>query len=197
VGDGDIIGVDADPAMVAEARRRMAAHPNVTVQHGDAHALPLPDASVDRVRMDRVVQHLTRPATAFTEAARVLRTGGTLVVAEPDWDTLVIDDPDIDTSRAYTRFVTHDVVRNGPIGRQLPRLAVDAGLRVHAVIAIPVLFNTFQAATTILRLETVMNQAVAAGAFDTAAATGWAARLRTGPFLAAFTLFIIAAHRPA
>ena len=194
-GNGDVIGVDADPTMVAEARRRMAAYPNVRVCEGDAHALPLADASVDRARLDRVVQHLADPAVAVAEAARVLHASGTLVVADTDWDTLVIDDPDVETSRAYTRFVTRDVVRNGPIGRQLPRLAVAAGLQVHSVVAAPALFTSYEAADEILRLDAVMKRAVAAGVVDAAPAAKWIARLQSGPFLAGFTFFMIVAGR--
>src|SRR5438046_1611568 len=50
---GRVIGIDHDPAMVAEATARHAADPDVRVWTGDAHAIAGPDGSVDRVRMDR------------------------------------------------------------------------------------------------------------------------------------------------
>jgi hypothetical protein len=71
------------------------------------------------------------PCAALAEARRVLRIGGTAVLAEPDWDTLIIDYPDQTTARAYTRFITDRVIRNATIGRQLPRLAADAGFRAR------------------------------------------------------------------
>jgi hypothetical protein len=40
-----------------------------------------------------------------------------------------------------------------------------------------------------------MKRAVAAGAVDAAPAARWLARLQSGPFLAAFTFFMIAAGR--
>lgn len=197
VGDGRVTGVDADRGMVDRARRRMAGYPNVAVCRGDAHALPLAGGSVDRARFDRVIQHLADPAQAVAEAARVLRPGGLLVVSEPDWDTLVIDDPDVETSRAYTRYVTHHVVRNAAIGRQLPRLAAGAGLRVTTVVPVPILFTSVDAAETVLRFDAVMDRAVADGAVDAVLAGRWKRRRRTGPFLAALTCFRIAAVRPA
>src|SRR5947207_459256 len=42
---GSVVGIDQDPAMVAEARRRLADRPNVSVRSGDAYELPLDDAS--------------------------------------------------------------------------------------------------------------------------------------------------------
>lgn len=113
---GSVIGVDVEPAMVEEAGRRVEDKPWVEVRLGDAHALPVPDESVDRARVDRMVQHVA-------EFGRVLRPGGLACVAEPDWDSLVIDPGDAGTNRAFTRFVCSTMVGNATVGRQLARLA--------------------------------------------------------------------------
>jgi ubiquinone/menaquinone biosynthesis C-methylase UbiE len=60
---GLVIGVDREAQMVGEARRRLAARPNIHCCVGDIHQLPLPDGGVDRVRTDRVLQHVRDPAT--------------------------------------------------------------------------------------------------------------------------------------
>jgi SAM-dependent methyltransferase len=49
----------------------------------DALLLPLRDASVDTVVGCDILHHLVRPAIFFSEAARVLRHGGMLVLLEP------------------------------------------------------------------------------------------------------------------
>ncbi|HWO62506.1 MAG TPA: methyltransferase domain-containing protein, partial [Umezawaea sp.] len=130
---GTTIGVDHDPTMTTEARRRTAHLPNVQVLTADAHALPLPDHSVDRARTDRVLQHVASPSAVLTELRRVLRPGGHATLAEPDWETLAVDPGAPDTGRALSRYLRTDVVRNAVIGRQLPRLAVEAGLEVRSV----------------------------------------------------------------
>ena len=99
---GSVIGVDVDPAMVAEAERRFAGDGRIEVHLGDAHGLELPAASVDRARADRVLQHVDDPARVLAELRRVLRPGGVVGLAEPDWDTLAVDDVDLETSRAFT-----------------------------------------------------------------------------------------------
>jgi ubiquinone/menaquinone biosynthesis C-methylase UbiE len=186
---GTVIGIDADPGMVEQARERTSAYPRVEVRSGDAHALPLDDASVDRARTDRVLQHLADPARAVAELRRVLRPGGLVALAEPDWDTLVIDASDIATSRAYTRYVSSAVVRNAAIGRRLGRLLHDAGLAVDSVAAHVVEFRDYRAAEAVLRMPAVAQRAWAAGALDEPAARAWLSELTTGPFLAAFTFF--------
>jgi ubiquinone/menaquinone biosynthesis C-methylase UbiE len=99
----EVIGVDQDPAMVAEARRRA---PAADVRRGDAHALPVADRSADRARTDRVLQHLAQPDAVLAEIFRVLRPGGVAGLAEPDWDTLTVAADDVETSRGFARFAS-------------------------------------------------------------------------------------------
>ena len=62
---------------------------------GDIHAVGLPDASVDRVHTDRVLQHVADPAGVLAEVARVLRPGGLFGLVEN-----VSPDPSIMTDDA-------------------------------------------------------------------------------------------------
>lgn len=185
---GSVIGVDHDPAMVAEARRRLGSYDQVEVREGDAHALPVADATVDRARADRLLQHLADPAAAVRELARVLCGGGIVGLAEPDWYTLAVDDEDLGTSHAFTRFVAGKV-RNGAIGRQLVRLMTGAGLTAAAVNAAPIVFRDFAAAEQILGLRRNAARAVAAGTISDERAGQWLDRLSHGSFFATFTFF--------
>lgn len=77
-----VIGVDREPEMVAAARARVADAPHVRVVEGPLEALPLEEGAVDLALVVLVLHHLTEPARALTEAARVLRVGGRLVVVD-------------------------------------------------------------------------------------------------------------------
>jgi ubiquinone/menaquinone biosynthesis C-methylase UbiE len=190
---GTVIGVDRDPRMIDAARERLAGRSTVTVCAGDAHALPLPTGSVDRARTDRVLQHVADPAAAIAEAARVLRPGGLLSMAEPDWDTLAVADEDIEVSRAMSRYIGARV-RNATVGRQLPRLAARVGLLVRDVLALPILLRDPAVAEQVLGLRRNAARAVADGVLTEAAASGWLIRLTAGEFVAAFTLYLVTAR---
>ncbi|MCU7722208.1 methyltransferase domain-containing protein [Actinoplanes sp. KI2] len=189
---GSVIGVDRDPLMLAEARRRHAATAGVEVRAGDIHDLPFADASVDRARADRMLQHVRDPQSAVGEVRRVLRPGGLFGTAEPDWDTLAVADDDVATSRAFARFVAGRV-RNATIGRELPRLCVRAGFRVRSVEPIPVLFRDFGTADRILGLRRNTDRAVEAGVLLDAVAAAWLGRLAAGPVVAGFTVYLVVA----
>jgi SAM-dependent methyltransferase len=183
---GTVIGVDNDPVMVERASRRC---PTVEVRLGDAHALPVRDGSADRARADRVLQHLENPRRALSELRRALRTGGVLGLAEPDWDTLVIDAAD-ETAAARLAGYIGTRVRNRTIGRQLARLSSDAGLEVSTVDAIAIVFRDLDTAELVLGLRRNMVRATRAG-------VTLPEDLLEGQLLASFVVWTVTAKRPA
>jgi ubiquinone/menaquinone biosynthesis C-methylase UbiE len=81
---GRVIALDFLPEMLE--RTADAAHEagldNVETLEGEMEAIPLPDASVDHVISNGVLNLSPRKARAFAECARVLRPGGELCVAD-------------------------------------------------------------------------------------------------------------------
>jgi SAM-dependent methyltransferase len=78
------LGVDASRAMLALARTRLS-KPELShcgVRQADMYRLPLGDATFDTVVLQMVLHYAEDPAAALTEAARVLRPGGTLIVID-------------------------------------------------------------------------------------------------------------------
>lgn len=56
----------------------------ITVVQGDVNALPVGDSSQDIAVAAAILEHLRDPATTLSEAKRVLRPGGLLVLTTPD-----------------------------------------------------------------------------------------------------------------
>jgi ArsR family transcriptional regulator len=72
--------VDGSERMIEAARRRLASSPNVRCVLGDMHALPFGEAEFDQVALFNVLTYSQEPGRAVTEAARVLRRGGRVVI---------------------------------------------------------------------------------------------------------------------
>jgi ArsR family transcriptional regulator len=70
--------LDYSRRVIAAARRRLAHVPGVHFRVGDMHALPFRDASFDQVLFANALSYAQDPERAVTEAARVLRPGGSL-----------------------------------------------------------------------------------------------------------------------
>lgn len=191
---GAVFGIDQDPKMVATACARLADRPTVQVRQADAHRLPFEDGSIDRARTDRVLMHVADPAAVLAELHRVLRPGGLTTLAEPDWETLAIDHPDLAIGRAFTRYVAERANRNPAMGRQLPRLAAQAGFTLCAVRNAAVVLTDFEAAETILGLRRNTERAVTAGYLTADDAHGWLEHLTDGTFFATFSFVTVLAR---
>jgi len=78
---GRMYGIESDPELLAEARRRsVTAHqPNIRIVEGSALRLPLRDRAVDIVLTSGISPDDTS-LPAIAEAVRVLRPGGRLIV---------------------------------------------------------------------------------------------------------------------
>ena len=77
-----VIAVDGSRPMLAAARRRLAALPNVEVRQGALEALPIDDGVLDAATLCLALHHLPEPPAALGEAARVLRPGGRLLAID-------------------------------------------------------------------------------------------------------------------
>jgi arsenite methyltransferase len=97
---GKAIGLDMLREMLDVAARNAAAAgvTNVEWVHGDLEAIPVPDATVDVVISNGVINLSPRKSRVFAEIFRVLRPAGRMVVAD-----IVVDDdlpPEIVTNAA-------------------------------------------------------------------------------------------------
>lgn len=197
---GEVVGIDSSEAMIVEARERSRSSGlPVTFQQGDAHHLEFVADTFDGCRARRVLQHLPDPQQAVAEMTRVTRPDGRVVVFEPDWETLVLDAAD----RAVTRAVVRqrcDSIRNGWIGRQLPRLFKRAGLAEVAVEPMALVETDHARGMAVFELDTYAQRAQDAGLVTAEAVAVWLAQLvqarEEGVFLAGVTGYLVSGRKP-
>jgi ubiquinone/menaquinone biosynthesis C-methylase UbiE len=80
IPDTHLYGVDLSVQMVAIAQRRLAQM--AVIEVADAETLPLPDGTVDAVTCVDSFHHYPHPDAALLEFRRVIRPGGSLILAE-------------------------------------------------------------------------------------------------------------------
>jgi ArsR family transcriptional regulator len=120
-----VLAVDRSPDMLQAARRRLRERSNVEVRRGELEALPIDDGELDAATLLLVLHHIPDPSAALAEAARALKPGGRVVIA----DMLPHD------REAYRQQMGH--VWLGFAEEQILRMLEAAGLRGGRVTALP------------------------------------------------------------
>lgn len=77
-----VIAVDSSRAMLKAARQRLGEGDRVDLRQGDLRALPIDDAALHAAVLSLVLHHVADPAAVVSEAARVLRPGGKLLLVD-------------------------------------------------------------------------------------------------------------------
>jgi len=130
---GHVTGVDFSESLIAEAVRRAARRSlSVNFEVGDAQSLRFPDNTFDAVRTERMLMHVPNAEKALSEMARVLRHDGRMAVLDFDWESQFCDSPYKEATRKIALSFC-DSMRNGWIGRRLPRMFREAGMTDVAV----------------------------------------------------------------
>lgn len=78
------VGIDLSREMLDVARTNLeaAGFANCQVRRADMYRAPFPDASFDAVTIHQVLHYADNPSWVIAEAARLLRPGGMLVIAD-------------------------------------------------------------------------------------------------------------------
>lgn len=139
-----VVGVEPHPPLVADARRRIADLENARVARGHAEGLPLPNRSADVVHARTAYFFGPGSGPGITEAFRVLRPGGVLVVvdldatASPYGDWMRADLPRYDPRRVEAFFESNGfALRRVRTRWQFPdRRTLDAVLGIEFAPAV-------------------------------------------------------------
>jgi ubiquinone/menaquinone biosynthesis C-methylase UbiE len=162
---GEVIGVDYDQAMLADAEQRAEkAGVSAWVHHkyADATAIPFATGYFDSCRSERLFQHLLDPKAVLAEMARVTKKDGWVVVLDTDWGSCAVDTPEVEIERRLMRFFVDETFHNGYSGRRLYRIFKEQGLADVAFELFPLTSTNYALTRLILSLDDKEPQALAA-----------------------------------
>jgi SAM-dependent methyltransferase len=132
---GAVSGIDMAQTMVDASQSRLAAAGiDADLRKADAHALPFEDRSFDRVRCERVLQHVENPTKVVGEIFRVLAPDGMALLIDANHEQADIATDDPDTWRAARQRSTGRV-RHQRAGLHLAEWMEAAGFSDLVVTA--------------------------------------------------------------
>lgn len=141
-----IWGIDKDAEMINQANIwAFSNRVETKTKHirANANQLPFADSFFDVIRSERLFQHIqdgNQRDQVFQESLRVLKPGGLAITADTDWTSLRLDFPNIEMERKMVQFLTEQIITNGYIGKQLPKMYQQAGLKEVIIQKIPIHF---------------------------------------------------------
>jgi len=182
-----VTGLDRNADLLRIARRRTAA--NLRWVHADLAEDPVPPASYDAVRTERVLMYLPddRLRRALDGLIAALRPGGRLALFELDYGATILAPPMDDVADTLRGSLPQPLA-----GRRLPGLLRERGLR--EVSAEPFSFAVSEPVW-----RRIVNDTVTAAAPPTPDVAAWlsesGAAVARGEFVAAFTGILTSARR--
>ena len=176
--DGTVHGLDQSAPMNTIAREVIGDKPWVTLDEGDAMALPYPDGAFDAAVSTQVYEYVADIPGALAELRRVMRPGGRVLLLDTDWDSVVWHVADRERHRrVMTAWEEHLVHSHLPC--TLPGQLRGAGFRVTGRHLIPLFNPTYEENTySALTIETIGRFAVGRQGLTQPDVDAWAADLR-------------------
>jgi SAM-dependent methyltransferase len=130
---GRVVGLDADPVLLAAARAWLEALGlgDVDLVEGDAYRSGLTPGAFDLVHVRYLAGTAGQPLDLLREAIRLARPGGVVAFEEPDTDTLGCNPPHPawDRLKAALQDGFAGVGADTRLGKRLYRLFREAGLQ--------------------------------------------------------------------
>ena len=194
--DGAVVGTDLSNAMIKASKARHS-NSGLPLEFHVANALeqPFPDSSFNRIRTERVLLYIEEIPAVLREFVRLLTDDGILVVADVDFDAMVIAHSDKGLTRKIVQYIS-DSFPSGRIGRELFGYLTDFGF--HDIVVKPIGYICTLEFTKKL-CGGVIESGVASGVFNKKEIAEWWSILedddRDGKFFAVVEGFIVAGRK--
>jgi ubiquinone/menaquinone biosynthesis C-methylase UbiE len=163
----DVIGVDVDEGFIEAARSKY-------VQSGlplrfeihDAYSVKHPDRSFDKLRYERVFQHLDNPQRAIAEARRLLKPGGDIQIVDADYSSLSFLYPNVKVERMLIDHLVYERLPNSHKVRSIPKFLADAGFAVTGVEIYPLVITDSNLALKVIKFDDIVRRLAHLGRLD-------------------------------
>lgn len=157
-----LIGIDNSQTMITQAAtltpQDLLIGKTIMFKQDDAHSLSFEGERFDASYSDRTFQHLANPDLAFSEILRVTKSGGRVIIADTDWDTLHLKGVSPEAEEKI-RSAYFNIIVNPRMGGMLQQLFIKNSLKDVEVVKESIELLDLQAIEDVLALKKSLNLA--------------------------------------
>ena len=196
---GLVVGIDANEEAITKITNNLALETtNIKFIVQNAENITYSDNFFDSSRSERVFQHLKNPDKVLDEMIRVTKSGGTIAIVDPDWDSLMITSD----NKSITRKVVSkdsDLKLNGSMGIKLVPMFKKHNLKDIEAEPYVIQTDNFNLASLYLDLERAVKSLASENKITNEEATSWVNELKEkdkrGLFYCAMVVFIVSGKK--
>lgn len=161
----NVVGVDHDASLIDIAKDSAQHLNNTSFLVSEGNSIPFGDASIEGLRAERLVQHLSNPNEVFDEIYRILKPESPLVIVESDWSSLNFYCGSVDIAQKMTNYLTEQKINNGWASKKLSSYLAKANFSNIKLNVFPFVLNSLLDANTYLWIDKIIEEMYQKGIF--------------------------------
>lgn len=168
---GKVYGVDIDKETI-EYVKTINTFSNVSFEQNLSETLRFEANTFDRIRAERVLQHVPNAEHTLEDLVRVLKPNGKIGIIETDWESLCFFSTLPEIEKKIVKFITQVVSANALVARKVGSLFVKQGLTVKQSITSYNMYE-YEKADAFIVLNSIIEKAVAMNYLTTEEQEEW------------------------
>lgn len=158
-----VFGIDHDPQMISKAKQQPTANLDIEFICCAADTIPLKSNSIDKIRFDRIFQHIADHDGVLKEASRLLKSGGYLQIVDADYLSLSLFLEDPVFEHKIINAVAYRHIPNGHKVRCLPLELEHHGFKLISIEVHNYIVTDFEFANYMISFDKLINQELKKG----------------------------------
>lgn len=154
-----VYGIDNDPNFISIAKQQQFDNLQIEFLCCNANNVPLTNNSINKIRFDRVFQHISAHEDVLKEVSRLLTTNGHLQIIDTDYLSISLFLEDEKLERKIIDAIAYKRIPNGHKVRKLANTLEQNSFKVLSTEIHNYVINGYESAKSLLRFDKVVDEA--------------------------------------
>lgn len=189
-----VYGIDNDQNFISIANQQDFDNLKIDFICCNADTIPLANNSIDKIRFDRVLQHIADHEKVLKEVSRLLTPNGQLQIIDTDYLSISLFLEDEKLERKIVDAIAYKRIPNGHRVRQLPKTLEQSNFTLLSTEIHNYIISDYEFAKSLLRFDKVFDEELELGNISQADYEVWQ-RHTKGQFNLSINLMLLTARQ--